>query len=56
MPWELKRRLSNRFNIKKLRTVVALKANHPTLHAQVKDWFDQAQANNFEEIEFNYDL
>jgi len=35
--------------------VLALKANHPTLHAQVKDWFDQAQALNFEGITVSYD-
>ena len=40
---------------KKADYVVALKGNHPTLHAQVKDWFDQAQADNFEGIEFSYD-
>jgi len=35
--------------------VLALKANHPTLHSQVKNWFDQAQAHNFEGIKFSYD-
>jgi predicted transposase YbfD/YdcC len=35
--------------------IVALKANHPTLHAQVKSWFEQAQTSNFEGIEFSYD-
>jgi len=35
--------------------VLALKANHPTLHEQVKTWFEQAQALNFEGITFNYD-
>jgi len=28
--------------------VLALKANHPTLHGQVEAWFEQAQALNFE--------
>lgn len=27
--------------------VLALKANHPTLYAQVKNWFEQAQAQDF---------
>lgn len=34
--------------------VLALKANHPTLHRQVKTWFEQAQALNFEGINFSY--
>lgn len=34
--------------------VLALKANHPTLHAQVKAWFEQAQALNFEGITVSY--
>ena len=35
--------------------VLALKANHPTLHGQVKAWFDQAFTANFEGITFSYD-
>ncbi|MCC5631563.1 ISAs1 family transposase [Nostoc sphaeroides CHAB 2801] len=35
--------------------VLALKANHPTLHGQIKTWFEQAQALNFEGITFSYD-
>jgi len=35
--------------------VLALKANHPTLHEQIKDWFNQAIAFNFEGITFSYD-
>lgn len=35
--------------------VLALKANHPTLHGQVKAWFERAQALNFEGITFRYD-
>ncbi|MBW4572486.1 MAG: hypothetical protein KME31_32230, partial [Tolypothrix carrinoi HA7290-LM1] len=31
------------------------KGNHPTLHEQVKDWFNQAIALNFEGITFSYD-
>ncbi len=36
--------------------VLALKANHPTLHAQVKQWFETAQAQNFKGIEYSYDV
>ncbi len=32
---------------KKADYFLALKTNHPTLHAQVKNWFDKAGANNF---------
>ncbi len=35
--------------------VLALKANHPTLHGQVKAWFEQAQTLKFEGITFSYD-
>ena len=35
--------------------VLSLKGNHPTLHAQVQDWFNSAQANNFEGIDYSYD-
>ena len=40
---------------KKADYVLALKTNHPTLHAQVKNWFDKAQADNFEGIKFSHD-
>ncbi len=36
--------------------VLALKANHPTLFTQVRQWFETAQTNNFEGIEYSYDL
>lgn len=36
--------------------VLALKANHPTLHAQVKQWFRTAQEQNFEGIEYKIDV
>ncbi|MDV2996954.1 MAG: ISAs1 family transposase ISCysp6 [Chroococcidiopsis sp. SAG 2025] len=36
--------------------VLALKANHPTLHAQIKQWFETAQAQNFNGIEHSYDV
>ncbi|UFP97079.1 ISAs1 family transposase [Gloeobacter morelensis MG652769] len=35
--------------------VLALKANHPTLYQQVKDWFAQAQAQQFVDIAHSYD-
>lgn len=35
--------------------VLALKANHPTLHGQVEAWFEQAQAQKFEGVIFSYD-
>ena len=33
--------------------VLALKANHPTLFTQVEQWFETAQAQNFEGIEYS---
>ena len=36
--------------------VLALKANHPTLHAQVKQWFETSEANDFQGIEYSYDV
>ena len=35
--------------------VLSLKANHPTLYAQVKGWFQTAQSTCFEGIEYSYD-
>jgi predicted transposase YbfD/YdcC len=35
--------------------ILALKANHPTLHRQVKEWFEQAQAQDFEGFDLSYD-
>lgn len=35
--------------------ILALKANHRTRHQQVKDWFEQAQAQGFNGIEVSYD-
>jgi predicted transposase YbfD/YdcC len=40
---------------KKADYVLSLKANHPTLHAQVKQWFDTAVANNFIGVDVSYD-
>ena len=40
---------------KKADYVLALKSNHPTLHAQVKNWFDKARASNFQGITVSTD-
>lgn len=40
---------------KKADYVLSLKANHPTLHSQVKEWFKQARATNFEGVDISYD-
>ncbi len=40
---------------RKANYVLALKANHPTLYSQVKEWFEQAQAQQFEGIDVSYD-
>lgn len=34
---------------------VAFKGNHPTLHRQVKDWFEQHLSQRFEDITHSYD-
>ena len=36
--------------------VLALKANHPTLFTQVKQWFETAQAKDFQDVEYSYDV
>lgn len=40
---------------KKADYVLALKANHPTLYSQVKEWFDKAQVEQFSGINVTYD-
>jgi predicted transposase YbfD/YdcC len=35
--------------------ILCLKANHPTLHNQVKTWFESAKAIGFKEIEYSYE-
>ena len=40
---------------KKADYVLALKSNHPTLHSQVKNWFECAIANSFEGIRVSID-
>ena len=36
--------------------VLALKANHPTLYQEVKQWFETAEAIDFQGIESSYDV
>lgn len=40
---------------KKADYVLALKANHPTLCSQVREWFETAVADNFQGIDVSYD-
>ncbi len=40
---------------KKADYVLALKANHPTLYSQVKEFFETAQKNNFADLDVSYD-
>ena len=35
--------------------VLTLKGNHPTLYQQVSNWFEQARANEFAEVDYSYD-
>ena len=39
---------------KKADYIVSLKANHPTLHSQLKEWFDTRKTNKFEGIKISY--
>lgn len=36
--------------------VLALKANHPTLYQEVEQWFTNAQASDFQDIEYSYNV
>jgi predicted transposase YbfD/YdcC len=45
----------NHIQAKKADYVIALKANHPTLYTQVKNWFEPDQAHQFDGIQFIYD-
>ena len=40
---------------KKADYVLTLKSNHPTLHSQVKTWFDAAKSKNFEGINVSHE-
>jgi predicted transposase YbfD/YdcC len=35
---------------------LALKANHPTLYQEVKQWFEKAQEEDFQDIDYSYDV
>ena len=47
--------IADKIIAKKANYVLALKANHPTLYCQVKEWFEQAQAMQFAGIDVSYD-
>lgn len=47
--------IADKIIAKKANYVLALKANHPTLYCQVKEWFEQAQALQFAGINVSYD-
>lgn len=47
--------IAERIIAKQANYVLCLKANHPTLHAQVQQWFEAAQAQNFDGIEHSYE-
>lgn len=36
--------------------ILALKANHPTLYQEVEQWFETAQASDFQGIEYTHDV
>lgn len=40
---------------KKADYILCLKANHPTLFSEVKEWFNTAKNNNFKGIEYDYE-
>jgi predicted transposase YbfD/YdcC len=40
---------------KKADYILALKANHPTLYNQVKQWFETAESQNFQGIDVSYE-
>lgn len=47
--------IAKRIVAKEADYVLSLKANHPTLYAQVKQWFETAQTQGFEGIEHTHD-
>jgi len=55
MQWVHKLQLHLRFLMHSSDYVLALKANHPTLHTQVKDWFEQHLREGFSGITHSYD-
>lgn len=54
MRWEPAPEIARQIVDKGAEYVLSLKANHPTLYAQVKGWFETAQSNQFEGIEYSY--
>ena len=56
MQWGLPSEIAHQIQAQGADYVLALKANHPTLYAQVKQWFQTAQAQKFEGIEHSYDV
>jgi len=55
MPWVRAPDIAKRVVAKQADYVLSLKANHPTLYAQVKQWFETAQTQGFERIEHSHD-
>ena len=55
MRWELAPEIVRQIRQKQADYVLALKKNHPTLYQEVKNWFETAIANNFEDITFSHD-
>ena len=47
--------IAERIIAKQADYVLSLKANHPTLYAQVKQWFEAAQAQDFDGVEHSYE-
>ncbi len=56
MRWALLSEIVRLIRDKKADYVLAIKTNHPTLHAQVKNWFDKAQAARGVTTPLNYVL
>lgn len=48
--------IARRIHAKGADYILTLKANHPTLFAQVEQWFNIAQSNDFEGINYSYDI
>ncbi len=55
MQWVHKLQLQLRYIMPKRITSSHFFANHPTLHGQVKDWFEQAITQGFEGVNFSHD-
>ncbi len=55
MRWELFPEIVRLIRAKKADYILALKTNHPTLHQEVKNWFDKAIASDFQGISVSTD-